>query len=203
MEQQRERVITQYGTHRKIAITSLKACHLRTRSGFPSHYLSLCLLKNHSFTARRLGLQYGRLFFQNYHFFMPFNQCLCMMGVALWLPPRKRWGHCRAFHSASMSEACGKHTAFKQHLVRKRVDRQDCSNGTCQTRQLFAASWQGTAVNFTLLSGPHTHSWSFDWFSAARMTCVLTRLLVDSQRFQVSCRKCISHVKGRLSSRLF
>lgn len=65
MEQQRERVITQYGTHRKIAITSLKACHLRTRSGFPSHYLSLCLLKNHSFTARRLGLQYGRLFFQN------------------------------------------------------------------------------------------------------------------------------------------
>lgn len=65
MEQQRERVITQCGTHRKIAITSLKACHLRTRSGFPSHYLPLCLLKNHSFTDKLLGLQYGRLFFRN------------------------------------------------------------------------------------------------------------------------------------------
>lgn len=65
MEQQRERVITQYGTHRKIAITSLKACHLRTRSGFPSHYLSLCLLKNHSFMDKLLGLQYGRPFFHN------------------------------------------------------------------------------------------------------------------------------------------
>lgn len=55
MEQQGEHVITQYRTHRKIAITS---CHL-TGTSFPSWTVSLFLLKYHPYKDKLLVVLFG------------------------------------------------------------------------------------------------------------------------------------------------
>lgn len=92
MEQQREHVITQYRTHRKIAITSLKACYLLTRTGFPSCFLSLFLLKIHPCTDKLMALLFGSnegFWFATackyrHHFLMVITQSVQVWWEFLW-----------------------------------------------------------------------------------------------------------------------